>query len=602
MITTYQLEQGIAAFKANRREQAYRIFAALASADPHDEDAWLWKAAAAPSVEESITDLTTVLSLNPASRRARAGLAWAYQQRAQQPAPPPEPGPAVPPPAYMQSPTPLLADRPVLPHGAAPSAPAPSRAPQSRARPARQAGPFLPRLTRWTSSLLGLSPVQGRRVLQGAFIGGAVTASLSGLVGVLLALVSIGRITPVGLAVLAALLTWVLTVLWGGYVGALAGLFLPLAPACWRHRGLVSAGSGRQTWIRLAALISLGISLAGAVLGAGASFLALPVVELLALYPVGLAGSAAAAGLALLTIRYIARTQFFDLARWRALPMVEKLLAGIPVALGGLVIGSAIAAVIAGTCGVLLVLLAIALLVSGESLFSGLTRTGTRVVWTAAQRPRRQPLPAPPQQPQPVEPPPLPPELLEELTNPPLPAVPQAAPRQPTLLFADDFGDNRHNWPTGPWVSLKDGALSILYTGPSIFWIVYRRLTVQNGILEATGSYAEGRKDQGWGVVFRLLDGDNRYEFVVSANGHYRCGKAVAGQWCDLVPWRSLPRPLRPGQQITLKVIYEGPQIALYVNGQHLGTVTDGDLGQGYVGLIAYKDVHARFHSFRVWS
>lgn len=61
------------------KKLAHHICLQLIASSPQDEEAWMWSAATADTVQETISALGQVLTLNPANRKARQGLYEAMQ-------------------------------------------------------------------------------------------------------------------------------------------------------------------------------------------------------------------------------------------------------------------------------------------------------------------------------------------------------------------------------------------------------------------------------------------------------------------------------------------------------------------------------------------
>jgi tetratricopeptide (TPR) repeat protein len=106
------LQQGIAAARAGKREEARGLLMQVVEADERNEQAWLWLAGVVEDPADMRTCLQNVLNLNPASQQARQGLAWIESRY----------GPPAPPPAPASDPSPPPAER-------AAAVPAPAAAP-----------------------------------------------------------------------------------------------------------------------------------------------------------------------------------------------------------------------------------------------------------------------------------------------------------------------------------------------------------------------------------------------------------------------------------------------------------------------------------------
>ena len=88
-----RLNAGIAAARANQREQARELLKVVCADEPNNENAWLWLAGVSDKPEEASANLQQVLRLNPNNQRAKAGLEY-YQSR-QTATPPNSTAPAV---------------------------------------------------------------------------------------------------------------------------------------------------------------------------------------------------------------------------------------------------------------------------------------------------------------------------------------------------------------------------------------------------------------------------------------------------------------------------------------------------------------------------
>ncbi len=110
------LEQGIAAVRAGRREEARDILTRLVEVDERNEQAWLWLSGVLDDPEDVRICLENVLDLNPANVQAQQGLKWLESRYGPRPvsAPAPATQPAVAAPAPVQ--TPAMALPPAVTH------------------------------------------------------------------------------------------------------------------------------------------------------------------------------------------------------------------------------------------------------------------------------------------------------------------------------------------------------------------------------------------------------------------------------------------------------------------------------------------------------
>jgi hypothetical protein len=83
------VQQGIAAAKRGRREEARRLLMRAVELDDHNERAWLWLSGVAEGIEDQIICLENVLVINPANTPAERGLRQLRASLSPEPAPPP---------------------------------------------------------------------------------------------------------------------------------------------------------------------------------------------------------------------------------------------------------------------------------------------------------------------------------------------------------------------------------------------------------------------------------------------------------------------------------------------------------------------------------
>ena len=74
------LQQGIAAVKEGRKEDARHFLMQVVDLDEENEQGWLWLSGVVETAEEQRLCLENVLALNPNSRHAQSGLEWLDQQ------------------------------------------------------------------------------------------------------------------------------------------------------------------------------------------------------------------------------------------------------------------------------------------------------------------------------------------------------------------------------------------------------------------------------------------------------------------------------------------------------------------------------------------
>lgn len=104
----------------------------------------------------------------------------------------------------------------------------------------------------------------------------------------------------------------------------------------------------------------------------------------------------------------------------------------------------------------------------------------------------------------------------------------------------------------------------------------------------------------GYGMIFRVENIDNGYEFGASGTGYYYLGKVENGQYKSLVDWTENASINKGNAANVLQVTTKGSAISLYINGTLLTTLTDSSFLSGKVGTVAYAQVVTAFDDLKV--
>lgn len=169
------------------------------------------------------------------------------------------------------------------------------------------------------------------------------------------------------------------------------------------------------------------------------------------------------------------------------------------------------------------------------------------------------------------------------------------APRS-AALYSDDFSDPESGWYEGSFgdreYRYEKGEYVILVKKNDLAtWAVGPTERFTDFALEADVRLVEGPEIAEMGLVFRLREEGNFYFFRVNGYGQYIVSKNANGEWQEVAGMGVglVPSPYikTGGATNRLKVVCQGPQIALYVNDHHLTTVSDDSFSEGKIGLIA---------------
>lgn len=160
--------------------------------------------------------------------------------------------------------------------------------------------------------------------------------------------------------------------------------------------------------------------------------------------------------------------------------------------------------------------------------------------------------------------------------------------------FQDGFEDPRSGWGTDQRREFDRG-----YGGGEYFvdlhalnWFAWANpgASFDDVVVEVDAYLASGPSDSHFGALCRYVDEGNFYYFAISPDGYYAIFRRLAGGRLDILTGDGSGMVFSPavkmdGQVNRVKVVCQGDELSLYVNGEPLDTVTDDAHSQGDVGL-----------------
>lgn len=131
--------------------------------------------------------------------------------------------------------------------------------------------------------------------------------------------------------------------------------------------------------------------------------------------------------------------------------------------------------------------------------------------------------------------------------------------------------------------------------------VVYRNFYVEFDtiFITRTGENAAG-------LVFRLIDTDNFYKFVVDEIGYFQLQKRVDGEYSDIIEWDLTDEADDSEGGINrIGVLAEGSSLAFTVNGTVIAQAEDSDLDSGAIALAiqtySTPEGHSTFDNLDLW-
>ena len=171
------------------------------------------------------------------------------------------------------------------------------------------------------------------------------------------------------------------------------------------------------------------------------------------------------------------------------------------------------------------------------------------------------------------------------------------------VIHKDDFSDPSTGWVVASSdageAKYEDGRYHLLTRRPDDIIVGKNPAIGQLGdfLLEVDVRSLSTARDASYGVTFRQKDidrSDNFYYFQVSSrSGRYRIERLSNGVWTTLRDWTDSNQIKNAPAVNRLKVVCEGAQIELYVNGASLATIADDSFREGFVGLAAGPGLEA---------
>jgi hypothetical protein len=109
------------------------------------------------------------------------------------------------------------------------------------------------------------------------------------------------------------------------------------------------------------------------------------------------------------------------------------------------------------------------------------------------------------------------------------------------------------------------------------------------------------------GLVFRLVDTDNFYKFLVDEVGYFQLQKRVNGEYSDVIEWTMTDAvDDAEGAVNRIGILADGSTLAFTLNGEVIAAAEDEDLTVGGIALAiqTYSSVegHSSFDNLELWE
>jgi len=161
----------------------------------------------------------------------------------------------------------------------------------------------------------------------------------------------------------------------------------------------------------------------------------------------------------------------------------------------------------------------------------------------------------------------------------------------PAILYEETFSGSTTPWYTGETDSrriwLEGGAYHMLVKEVGLSVLAWRQQVgpFADFQLDLDTEQLGGPDNNGYGVNFRMVDGDNYYRFRISGDGYARFDKRVAGAIVVVRPWEAIAAIHQGNAANHLTIVADGSELTFFVNGTEVYSLVDTDFAAGHVGL-----------------
>lgn len=145
------------------------------------------------------------------------------------------------------------------------------------------------------------------------------------------------------------------------------------------------------------------------------------------------------------------------------------------------------------------------------------------------------------------------------------------------------------------YMQVEDGLYRTIFSVPGRFGIGLHNDSYSDTVIEAEFAFTSAYNDAIVGLMCRanpLLNGHGYY-FLVSGDGAFSIRSGDSQGVTALVPWQNGAQMRPNGQRNSLRAVCVNDSLALYVNGEYMGSAQDGTFREGHTGLVVGLPVDA---------
>ncbi len=163
----------------------------------------------------------------------------------------------------------------------------------------------------------------------------------------------------------------------------------------------------------------------------------------------------------------------------------------------------------------------------------------------------------------------------------------------PGVLLEDDFEDPDSGWEIGNYDSGSVGYENGSYFVESslegnLMWGTAGMVFENTDITVETRQISAPPNDNnGYGIMCRIESGEDGYTLRISGDGYAAIQYFKDGEMIQLVEWFETPLIRKGNTTNVLRAVCDGPNLALYINGELAAEATDSTFIRGDIALAA---------------
>jgi hypothetical protein len=142
---------------------------------------------------------------------------------------------------------------------------------------------------------------------------------------------------------------------------------------------------------------------------------------------------------------------------------------------------------------------------------------------------------------------------------------------QESMIFEDHFDRNNNKWAVdmdSVYLKVEKGKYTFenKKTGGHSSWNIIPDFdTRKDFFVSCNSEWVAGINNNGYGLILRT-DNDNRLDFEISGDGHYRIGEYLKGNWVEIIPWTKSQYINKQGVN-NIKIQKKDRVMEYYING-----------------------------------